>query len=113
MADGGRAGKVTGQQLAAEMQAKAAREAADFAAMGAHVTGHGAQTVCVLWFAAILCADSTTKPCCAVLPCLHANTLLALLVIQLACLMHEGCIAPVLAISHQTESPDTACMHSQ
>lgn len=46
MADGGRAGKVTGQELAAEMQAKAVKEAADFAAMGAQVTGHGAQTVC-------------------------------------------------------------------
>lgn len=45
MADGGRAGKVTGQELAAEMAAKAAKEAADFAAMGIQVTGRGAQTV--------------------------------------------------------------------
>ena len=49
MADGGRAGKVTGQQLAAEMEAKAAKEAADFAAMGVQVTGRGAQTVCFMY----------------------------------------------------------------
>lgn len=46
MADGGRAGKVTGEQLAAEMQAKAAKDAADFAAMGVQMTGRGAGTVC-------------------------------------------------------------------
>ena len=45
MPDGSRAGKVTGQQLAAELEAKAAKEAADFAAMGVQVTGRGAETV--------------------------------------------------------------------
>lgn len=45
MPDGGRAGKVTGAELAAELQAKAMKDAKQFAAMGQQLTGHGAETV--------------------------------------------------------------------
>ena len=45
MPDGGRAGKVTGAELAAELQAKKQKEAKEFAALGQQLTGHGAETV--------------------------------------------------------------------
>ena len=45
MPDGGRAGKVTGSELAAELQAKAKQEAKQFAMLGTHLTGQGADTV--------------------------------------------------------------------
>lgn len=45
MPDGGRAGKVTGAELAAELQAKKRKDAKQFAALGQQLTGHGAETV--------------------------------------------------------------------
>lgn len=45
MPDGGRAGKVTGAELAAELQAKKQKDAKQFAALGQQLTGHGAETV--------------------------------------------------------------------
>ena len=45
MPDGGRAGKVTGTELAAELQAKKQKDAKQFAALGQQLTGHGAETV--------------------------------------------------------------------
>lgn len=45
MPDGGRAGKVTGAELAAELQAKKKKDAKQFAALGQQLTGHGAETV--------------------------------------------------------------------
>ena len=45
MPDGGRAGKVTGAELAAELQAKTQREAKQYAALDQQLTGHGADTV--------------------------------------------------------------------
>ena len=45
MPDGGRAGKVTGAELAAELQAKKQRDAKEFASLGQQLTGHGAETV--------------------------------------------------------------------
>ena len=48
MPDGGRAGKVTGAELAAELQAKKRKDAKQFAALGQQLTGHGAETVGML-----------------------------------------------------------------
>ncbi|DBA86072.1 hypothetical protein WJX77_002076 [Trebouxia sp. C0004] len=45
MPDGGRAGQVTGSELAAELKAKAQREAKQFAELGVQLTGRGADTV--------------------------------------------------------------------
>ncbi|KAL3157471.1 hypothetical protein ABBQ32_011936 [Trebouxia sp. C0010 RCD-2024] len=45
MPDGGRAGKVTGTELAAELQAKKQKDAKQFAALDQQLTGHGAETV--------------------------------------------------------------------
>lgn len=45
MPDGGRAGKVTGAELAAELQAKKQIDAKKYAALGQQLTGHGAETV--------------------------------------------------------------------
>lgn len=45
MPDGGRAGKVTGAELAAELQAKTKREAKQYAALDQQLTGHNAETV--------------------------------------------------------------------
>lgn len=45
MPDGSRAGQVTGSELAAELKAKAQREAKQFAALGTQLTGRGADTV--------------------------------------------------------------------
>lgn len=45
MADGSRAGQVSGAELAKELATKAQREAKEFAALGASVTGRGADTV--------------------------------------------------------------------
>ena len=45
MPDGGRAGQVTGSDLAAELKAKAQREAKQFAELGVQLTGRGADTV--------------------------------------------------------------------
>ncbi|DBA86073.1 TPA: hypothetical protein ACH3X1_005595 [Trebouxia sp. C0004] len=47
MPDGGRAGQVTGSELAAELKAKAQREAKQFAELGVQLTGRGADTVCM------------------------------------------------------------------
>jgi len=45
MPDGGKAGQVTGSELAAELKAKAQREAKQFAELGVQLTGRGADTV--------------------------------------------------------------------
>lgn len=45
MPDGGRAGQVTGSELAAELKAKAKKEAKQFAELGVQLTGRGADTV--------------------------------------------------------------------
>jgi len=45
MPDGSRAGQVSGSELAAELKAKAQREAKQFAALGTQLTGRGADTV--------------------------------------------------------------------
>ena len=45
MPDGGRAGQITGSELAAELNAKAQREAKQFAELGVQLTGRGADTV--------------------------------------------------------------------
>ena len=62
MPDGGRAGQVTGSELAAELQAKAKREAKQFAALGTSVTGRGADTVSMfsLYLHAVLWAYTIT-----------------------------------------------------
>ena len=77
MPDGGRAGKVTGAELAAELQAKKQKDAKDFAALGQQLTGHGAETVrrvattaCyICWM--ICSSDHKTTACCNSFPALQ------------------------------------------
>ena len=70
MPDGGRAGKVTGAELAAELHAKNQRDAKKYAALGQQQTGHGAETVrrvitaacCICWM--ICCSKHKRTACC-------------------------------------------------
>lgn len=80
MPDGGRAGKVTGTELAAELQAKKQKDAKQFAALDQQLTGHGAETVrdlllCVLHFLPLVKFD--TRAYCSIRSSLLAAALVS------------------------------------